>query len=416
MAVGATLDLAPAMKQYVKIKENYPDCILLYRMGDFYEMFFEDAVTAAPVLEITLTSRNKGKEDSVPLCGFPYHAASAYITKLVEKGFKVAICEQVEDPKKAKGIVKREVIRVITPGLVVDEENLAAGENNYLACLSICKDTRGFAFLDISTGEFQISEFTDREFFFIAIAGLDFKELILPRDFSDKILLKTLETQMPELRINYLEDDCFQSQQAEALLNQNFTSEVLDNSKIKEHPAALKASGAILSYVHQTQKINPQHISEIKWYSTENFLLLDDTARRNLEIFTTIQGNSKAGSLFSLFHETLTPMGTRRLRWWMNYPLVDAERIKARLAAVAELKDDHILRSKLRKILSRIYDMERLAGRVSLRVANPRDLVALKISLSAIPELKSMLADCTTPAISAIRLRFMEMSAVIELI
>ena len=198
MALDATLDLTPAMKQYVKIKEKYPDCILFYRMGDFYEMFFEDAVTAAPVLEITLTSRNKGKEDSVPLCGFPYHAASAYITKLVEKGFKVAICEQVEDPKKAKGIVKREVIRVITPGLVLDEENLAAGENNYLACLCACKDTLGLAFLDISTGEFQISEFSDREFFFIAIAGLDFKELILSRDFPDKILLKTLETQMPQ--------------------------------------------------------------------------------------------------------------------------------------------------------------------------------------------------------------------------
>lgn len=416
MAVDATLDLTPAMKQYVKIKENHPDCILLYRMGDFYEMFFEDAVTAAPVLEITLTSRNKGKEDSVPLCGFPYHAASAYITKLVEKGFKVAICEQVEDPKKAKGIVKREVIRVITPGLVLDEENLAAGENNYLACLCAHKDTLGLAFLDISTGEFQISEFTGREFFFTAIAGLDFKELILPRDFPDKILLKTLETQMPELRINYLEDDCFQTAMVQDTLNQIFPAEVLMSSRIKEYPAAMKASGAILSYVNQTQKINPQHISEIKWYSTENFLLLDDTARRNLELFATIQDNSKAGSLFSLFNETLTPMGTRRLRWWMNYPLVDAERIKTRLAAVAELKDDHSLRANLRKKLSRIYDMERLAGRVSLRVANPRDLVALKVSLMAIPELRAMLADCTSPAIAAIRSRFTEMSAVVELI
>lgn len=416
MAVGATLDLTPAMKQYVKIKENHPDCILLYRMGDFYEMFFEDAVTAAPVLEITLTSRNKGKEDSVPLCGFPYHAASAYITKLVEKGFKVAICEQVEDPKKAKGIVKREVIRVITPGLVLDEENLAAGENNYLACLCAGKNTLGLAFLDITTGEFQVSEFTDREFFFVAIAGLEFKELILPRDFSDKILLKMLETQMPQLRINYPDDDCFQSARAEEIVNQNFSAEVLMSSGIKEYPAALNAAGAILSYVNQTQKINPRHIKEIKWYSTEQFLLLDETARRNLEIFATIQGNSKAGSLFSLFNEALTPMGTRRLRWWMSYPLVDAERIKTRLAAVAELKDDHILRANLRKILARVYDMERLAGRVSLRVANPRDLVALKKSLLAIPELKAMLGDCTSPAIAAIRSRLTEMSSVVDLI
>ncbi len=416
MALDATLDLTPAMKQYVKIKEKYPDCILFYRMGDFYEMFFEDAVTAAPVLEITLTSRNKGKEDSVPLCGFPYHAASAYITKLVEKGYKVAICEQVEDPKKAKGIVKRDVIRVITPGLVLDEENLAAGENNYLACLCALKDTLGLAFLDISTGEFQISEFSDRDFFFVAIAGLDFKELILSRDFPDKLLLKTLETQMPSIRVNYLEEDFFQPGQAETVLNQNFSAEVLSSAKINEHPAAMTASGAILSYVNQTQKINPQHISEIKWYSTENFLLLDDTARRNLEIFTTIQDNSKAGSVFSLFHETLTPMGTRRLRWWMNYPLVNVEKIKTRLAAVAEIKDDHILRANLRKILSRIYDLERLAGRVALKVANPRDLIALKISLSAIPELKSMLLDSTAPAIAAIRARFTEMSSVIDLI
>ncbi|MDI6742957.1 MAG: DNA mismatch repair protein MutS [Smithella sp.] len=416
MAVDATLDLTPAMKQYVKIKESYPDCILFYRMGDFYEMFFEDAVTAAPVLEITLTSRNKGKEDSVPLCGFPYHAASAYITKLVEKGFKVAICEQVEDPKKAKGIVKREVIRVITPGLVVDEENLAAGENNYLACLAVHKNTLGLSFLDISTGEFQISEFADRDFFFVAVAGLDFKELILPRDFPDKVLLKNLEIQMPELRINYSDEDCFRIASAEAVLNQTFSADVLMTSRIKEYPAAIKASGAILSYVYQTQKINPQHIKEITWYSTENHLLLDETARRNLEIFQTIQDGARAGSLFSLFHETLTPMGTRRLRWWMNYPLAEVEAIQSRLAAVAELKDGHLLRADLRKIMSRIYDLERLAGRVSLRVANPRDLVALKISLTAIPELKTMLMDCTSPAIVSIRSRFTELSAVVDLI
>jgi len=193
----------------------------------------------------------------VPLCGFPYHAASAYITKLVEKGFKVAVCEQAEDPKKAKGIVKREVIRVITPGLVVDEENLSAGENNYLACLCVNKDALGLAFLDISTGEFQLSEFTDREFFFTAVAGLDFKELLLQQNFPDKVLLKMIETQMPSLRINYLEEDCFQVTHAEEILNQNFSSEVLDGSKIKEYTMAMKASGAILSYVNQTQKSTP---------------------------------------------------------------------------------------------------------------------------------------------------------------
>ncbi len=416
MALAVTLNLTPAMKQYVEIKEKYPDCVLLYRMGDFYEMFFEDAEVAAPVLEITLTSRNKGKEDSVPLCGFPYHAASAYIAKLVEKGFKVAICEQVEDPKKAKGIVKREVIRVITPGLVLDEENLAAGENNYLACLSAEKNNFGLAFLDISTGEFQVSEFFDRESFLLAIAGLEFKELILPDSFPDKILIKTLESQMPAGLINYLADEYFQAGAASSLLNENFTSKILDAAKIRERPAAMIAAGVILRYVDQTQKIRPQHINEIKWYCPENYLILDDPARRNLEIFATIQDNSKAGSLFSLINETLTPMGARRLRWWLNYPLVDVEKIRGRLHAVAEIKENYISRSNIRKALSEIYDLERLSGRVALRVASPRDLIALKVSLAVIPELKAMLRDFTAPAISELCARLTEMSAVVDLI
>jgi DNA mismatch repair protein MutS len=416
MALDATINLTPAMKQYVEIKEKYPDCILFYRMGDFYEMFFEDALTAAPLLEITLTSRNKGKEDSVPLCGFPYHAASSYIAKLVEKGFKVAICEQVEDPKKAKGIVKREVIRVITPGLVLDEENLSAGENNYLSCICLQKDILGLAFLDITTGEFQISEFTDRDSFIIAIAGLDFKEIIMEKSFPDMALIKTLEMQMPAGRINYLEDECFGLDQAQIILNQDFPADILAKAEIAKHPAAMIAAGAILRYVDQTQKIRPQHINEIKWYSTENYLILDDTARRNLEIFKTIQDNTKTGSLFSLINEALTPMGTRRLRWWLNYPLVDVEKIRERLAAVAEIKENHILRSNLRKTLMRIYDLERLSGRVALRAANPRDLVALKASLLAIPEIKSMMPDFTAPKLVAIRSQLREMTEVIDLI
>jgi len=416
MALDATINLTPAMKQYVEIKEKYPDCILFYRMGDFYEMFFEDALTAAPVLEITLTSRNKGKEDSVPLCGFPYHAASTYIAKLVEKGFKVAICEQVEDPKKAKGIVKREVIRVITPGLVLDEENLAAGENNYLSCLCLQKDILGLAFLDITTGEFQISEFTDRDSFLIAIAGLDFKEMILANSFPDKALIKTLEMQMPAGRINYLEDECFGLDQAQIILEQDFPADILVKAEIAKHPAAMIAAGAILRYVDQTQKIRPQHINEIKWYSTQNHLILDDTARRNLEIFKTIQDNTKTGSLFSLINEALTPMGTRRLRWWLNYPLVDVEKIRERLASVAEIKESHILRSNLRKTMMRIYDLERLSGRVALRAANPRDLVALKASLTAIPEIKTMMLDFTAPKLVAIRAQLKEMTEVIDLI
>jgi len=416
MALDATLNLTPAMKQYVEIKEKYPDCILFYRMGDFYEMFFEDALTAAPILEITLTSRNKSREDAIPLCGFPYHAASTYITKLVEKGFKVAICEQVEDPKNARGIVKRDVIRVITPGLVLDEENLKASENNYLACISSSRDALGLAFLDLSTGEFQIGEFVSRETLLAALGGLDFKELLISRAFPDPVLLKILEAQIPAGCINYLDETRFEPGEADAVLDRELEASVLTKSKIKEHPALKTAAAAILRYVSSTQMVRASHISEIKWYSPENYLILDETARRNLEIFSTIQDNARAGSLFSLINETLTPMGARRLRWWMGYPLVTPEKIRARLAAVHEIKDSHAVRSRLRKTLSSIYDLERLAGRVALRVATPRDLTALKSSLAVLPQLQSLVADFTATALTAIRKEMTDMSALVDLL
>lgn len=410
------LNLTPAMKQYVEIKERYPDCILLYRMGDFYEIFFDDATLVAPLLEITLTSRNKGKEDSVPLCGFPYHAAAPYITKLVENGFKVAICEQVEDPRTAKGIVKREVIRVVTPGLVLDAENLAAGENNFLAGICTDKDLLGLAFVDITTGEFQISEFPDRDSFLAAIAGLDFKELLLVKSFPDKILLNRLEQQSPSGNINYLPQDYFLKENARGLLEKIFPSDALQKSGVNDHGAALLAAGAVVRYVTETQKTSPRHLNEIKWYNPKNYLNIDETARRNLELFATISDNSKAGSLFSLINETLTPMGSRCLRWWLNYPMIDAHKIRERLGAVAEIKESHIARSNMRKTLMRIYDLERLAGRVSLRVANPRDLVALKISLQSIPGLKSHLMDFTAQAIVTINDGLSPMPDVVDLI
>ncbi|HNV63650.1 MAG TPA: DNA mismatch repair protein MutS [Smithellaceae bacterium] len=415
MAPAVELNLTPAMKQYVEIKQKYPDCILLYRMGDFYELFFEDAQTVAPILEITLTSRNKGKEDSVPLCGFPYHAAASYIAKLVEKGFKVAVCEQVEDPKLAKGIVKREVIRVITPGLVLEEENLAVGESNYLAGICIDKNGFGLAFLDISTGEFQVSEFSDSDSLLLACAGLEFKELILPFAFPDKLLVETLKERMPAGTINFQANEYFTPQSAGPVLDDDF-SDILEEAGLKEKPASLRAAAAILRYVDETQKIRPQHINKIKWYRPENYLILDETARRNLELFVTIQDNTRAGALFSLLNETLTPMGARRLRWWLNYPLVDVEKIRSRLGAVAEIKENYIARLNLRKAFSEIYDLERLAGRVALKLSTPRDLVALKTSLAGIPKIKSMLDDFTAPLLRDLREGLQEMPNVVDLI
>ncbi len=403
MALEATLNLTPAMKQYAAIKEKYPDCILFYRMGDFYEMFFEDALKAAPILEITLTSRNKSKEGAVPLCGVPYHAASAYINKLVEKGLKVAVCEQVEDPKTAKGIVKRDVIRVITPGLVLDEENLKASENNYLAAIAAAGDRLGLAFLDLSTGEFQVGEFSDAGSFVAAVGGLDIREMIVSRLFPDAELIGAIEAQTPNVCVNYLDDGSFEPDLAFEILKKEFPEKLLDASGLFDHPAARAAAGAVLGYVNATQMTRPGHINEIRWYAPAAFLTMDEAARRNLELFTTLSDGSRAGSLFHLINETLTPMGARRLRRWLAYPLVASDKIRGRLAAVAELKDGYAVRTDLRKTLSRMYDLERLAGRIALRVATPRDLVALAQSLAALPEIQNLLSDLTAPLGAAIR-------------
>ena len=386
------------MRQYVEIKEKHKDCILFFRMGDFYEMFFEDAVTASKAMEITLTSRNKGKENSIPLCGIPYHAASSYIAKLIEKGFKVAICEQVEDPKKAKGIVKREVVRVVTPGLVVDTNNLQAKENNFLAGLSARDDTLGLAFIDISTGEFCVTESKDREFFLNEIAGLDFKEIVVGEELKGSNLLNAFSGCVT----NYFPSDYFGHDAAITILREYFPEDVLSRIDVESRPAMAEAAGAVLRYVTETQKDHLVHINDIKWYDTTGYLMLDDIARRNLELFTTIADNTKIGSLFNVLDETTTAMGGRRLRWWFNYPLIDTEKIKERLAAVSEIKEGHLLREDLRKALSDVYDLERLGSRISMKVANGRDLIALLTSLKALPGIKELILGADSHFISSI--------------
>jgi len=416
MALDATFTLTPAMKQYAEIKKKYPDCILFYRMGDFYEMFFEDALTAAPILEITLTSRNKSKEDAVPMCGFPHHAASAYIARLVEKGFKVAICEQVEDPKSARGIVRRDVIRVITPGLVLDEENLEAGENNYLASVVHLDGAFGLAFVDLSTGEFQAGEFVGREALVSALGALEFRELLISASFPDAVLRKILEDHLPAGSMRTIGEELFEPGRARDALERELDAGIAGKSKITDHAAAAVAAGVVLNYVRDTQMTRASHISEIKWYAPEHYLLIDETARRNLEIFFTIQDGSRAGSLFSLINETLTPMGTRLLRRRMAYPLIDPEKIRFRLAAVADIKGNHTLREDLRKTLSGVYDLERLAGRVALRLATPRDLNALAASLEVLPRIRELLEGLAVPAVSSIRREIKPLDSLVTLV
>ena len=408
--------LTPAMRQYLEIKARYPDCILFFRMGDFYEMFFEDAVLASKLLEITLTSRDKGREDSVPLCGFPWHAASSYIAKLIGKGHKVAICEQMEDPRFAKGIVKREVVRVITPGLVVDPDNLEAKQNNFLAGIAVRGEGFGLAFLDISTGEFRVTEVADRNFFIDEVIRHGFREIVLEENLKDAVLETILTRELADCVINRFPRDWFDHAAALGILGEHVSAEAIAKLEPERHAALIAAAGAVLRYVRETQKERPGHINDITRYHAENFLILDDTAKRNLELFATTQGGTREGTLFHVLDETMTAMGGRRLRGWLSYPLLDVAMIRERLSAVAEIREGHLLRSDLRRALSGLYDMERLGGRISIGVANGRDLAALRSSLRVLPGLRQILAALEVPRIAALREGIDEMPEILDLL
>lgn len=397
-----TSDLTPAMKQYMELKSRYQDSILFFRMGDFYEMFFEDAVIAAKILEITLTSRNKNKEGSIPLCGIPYHAAPSYIAKLIEKGLKVAICEQIEDPKHATGVVKRDVVRVITPGLMADPNHLDATENHFIASLTVEKGSFGLAFMDISTGEFRVMEFQDRDMFLAEITGLRFKEIIISDDFQDQSLLKALSRNEHIAVINSFPRDYFDRDEALQRLRNYFPQENLAEVAIENRPAIIGPAGAILRYLEETQKEHLAHVNHLEEMAWNHVLLLDDIAKGTLELFHTIQERKKKGSLFSVLDETVTAMGARRLRWWLHYPLTEPAKIQQRLGSVGEIKEHHLLREELRKVLEKIYDLERLSGRVAMDMAHARDLAALKTSLQVIPQLKALLQSLTSPLIHSL--------------
>ena len=411
-----TITLTPAMKQYLDMKAQYPDAVLLFRMGDFYEMFFEDAQTVSGVLDLTLTSRNKGKEDSVPLCGFPYHAASGYISKLIENGFKVAICEQMEDPKLAKGVVKRDVVRVVTPGLVIDDDNLSPKENNFLASIHHHEKSYGIAFVDLSTGEFRISEAHDGDGFLSEFMTFQFRELIMPENFPEKRRLRERAGDLFSCRINEFPKAYFQPDEAMEILGEQFSEEILQKLDILGKSSVLGAAGAALKYIRETQKGQIGQLNTIEWYSADSCLMLDEAARRNLEIFTTITENRAKGSLFHVIDETMTSMGGRKLRWWLNYPLVDPIQIRERLLAVSELKEEHLLRQNLRKSLSRVYDLERLGSRIAMAIANARDLIALKDSLEIIPEIKRGIAAIDAALVRSIRDGLDDMTDIYDLI
>jgi DNA mismatch repair protein MutS len=410
-----TLKITPMLRQYLEIKEQHQDAILFYRLGDFYEMFFDDAVTASRVLGITLTTRSgRDDENKVPLCGVPYHAASSYLAKLVNNGFRVAICEQIEDPKEAKGVVKREVVRVISPGVVTEEQVLDEKSNRYVAAVFL-REQWGVSLLDLSTGEFLVAEYREPAEIIDELKRMAPAELLIADQQAD--LIRKIEEQILPACLTTRPVSLFHRENARETLLEHFQTTNLAGFGCDHLHEGICAAGALLQYIRETQKTDLSHIERIVLLERENVLLIDDSSRRNLELVQTIIGGNREGSLLATIDLTRTPMGARLLKKNLLFPLQDIEEINRRLDTVAFLVGEKVpaatplsvvaagegsfsvvkgegLRPKLRDILSDVYDLERLNSRVVLGTANGRDLTSLKQSLALLPELQ-LLASLT---------------------
>lgn len=396
--------MTPMMTQYLKTKEEYPDSILFYRLGDFYEMFFDDAIKASKELEITLTGKDCGLEERAPMCGVPFHSASVYIAKLIEKGYKVAICEQVEDPKLAKGIVKREVIRVVTPGTVIDEELLDEKTNNYLAVIYSRKDVYGFAVSDISTGEIYTTEIKGADEALNEIARYEPKEILVNSVAAEKL------TGQVELRFHITPDECtdefFENTYFEEKILRQFNKQSLAEIDLADKKYAVYAVGAMIAYLEHTQKMSLTYLNTINTYEVNQYMDLDVNTRRNLEITETMRDKVKKGSLLWVLDNTQTSMGARLLKQWVEKPLINPIEINKRLYSVKELTDNVMLRDEMAAVLSGTYDISRIISRISIGTVTPRDLIALKMTLLKLPELEYTLSSVKSPMLSEMRKDF----------
>jgi DNA mismatch repair protein MutS len=383
--------ITPMIKQYLQVKSQYPDALLFFRLGDFYEMFFEDAQIASKELDIALTSRDKGQKDSVPLCGVPHFAAETYISKLLQKGYKVALCDQVEDPRLAKGIVKREVVRVFTPGLATDAIHLGTGENHYLMGFCVEGEIFGLAFLDVSTGELKACQISGYEPFLNEALRNDPKEILILNQFQEypwfsgfkKLFEKGLLTTVEDPKVDSLSLPSQVEQQAIAL----------------KAPLVAQAVAMVLRYAEVNQKKPISHIRPLSLYQVQDFMVIDEVTKRNLEITQSVFEKGQKGSLFWVLDATMTAMGSRKLKQWLNYPLMDIGEIERRLEGVSDLKEKKIERKRLREFLKGIQDIERLAARIYLGHANARDLVGLKNSLKDLSALKGTLQAFFSPIV-----------------
>ena len=381
------------MQEYKKVKEDYKDCVLMYRVGDFYEMFFEDAIRVSKMLEITLTGKECGLPERAPMCGVPYHAVDTYVSRLIQKGQKVAICDQVEDPKLAKGLVKREVTRVVTPGTNMDLSGSDETRNNFLMSIVCTEDRFGVAACDVSTGEFMLTEVDKTAKLTDEIYKLSPSEIIC----NEPLLMSGLDIE--DLRgrlgimVEAMDPRYFGDTICRKTLLDHFHVGSIEGLGIAEFTCGVNAAGALLSYLFETQKTDLAHISCIRPYHTEEFMVLDGSSMRNLELVETLREKEKRGSLFWVLDKTRTAMGARMLRTWIEQPLLDVNAIQARLDAIESLNKNEITCAEIREYLNPVYDLERLAARISYKSANPRDLVALKGSLQMLPHIKSQLTE-----------------------
>ncbi len=396
-------ELTPMMQHYLQTKDQYPGCILFYRLGDFYEMFFEDALIVSRELEITLTGKSCGLEERAPMCGVPYHAVDNYLNRLIEKGYKVAICEQVEDPKLAKGMVKREVTRIVTPGTNLNIQSLEESRNNFLMSIAYFPGRIGVSVADISTGDYYLTELEDNSKLLDEISKYAPSEIIC----NDAFLVSglSIEDMRNRLRIavNALEAHYFDEDGAKKLLKKHFKVAGLTGLGIEDFPVGILAAGALLKYLYETQKSSMSNITHIYPYLTSKFMLLDSATRRNLELAETLREKQKRGSLLWVLDKTKTAMGARTLRSYIEQPLIDREQIEERLDAVEELTKDAISRDEIREYLNPVYDLERLLGKISYQSANPRDLIAFRNSLAMMKPIRTVLTAFGGTLLSQVR-------------
>ena len=397
--------LTPMMQQYMAIKEQYKDCILFYRLGDFYEMFYDDALTASRELEITLTGKNCGQEERAPMCGVPYHAVDVYLNKLVAKGYKVAICEQAEDPKQAKGIVKREVIRIVTPGTNLSQQALDEGRNNYLMCLVYDNNQFGLAITDISTGDFYTTEVATLKELYDEIHRFSPSEIICNDSFY--MSGASLDDFKDRLHVSVSTLDTWYMDEAVSVqkIKEHFKVASLDGLGLTDFPSGTLAVGALLLYLYETQKNTLDNLTKITPYRSGGYMIIDSATNRNLELIETLREKQKKGSLLWVLDKTKTAMGARLMRNWIEQPLIEKKKITARQDAVEELYNDMITREEIREYLNAVYDLERLVTRISYRTANPRDLIAFMTSLGMIPPVKQLLAQAKSAELKEIEER-----------